>query len=310
MCYYLLDIIGKLFIKNIEMKFLKRIIKGIKFRLDTYFLTCFGIFDYLRSNNNIYNEPSICGFFQCYKQPKSAIAMLASFRKIYPTNSIHMFCDNGFDFSHVAEHFGCKYEYLSNKSGKGDTLYFLSKEQVMSYMKRLVYTAQNSTENFLMILEDDFRIYKKIKKLKFDWNCVKPDHHFTGRKLTSLLRARNSSIPWYVSNMYFTGCGGAMLNRAFLVDNFSDGKKLENAVDEVSLYIQKQWGAIPQDAILTALILYFGGTAGMYIGFTEARYWRYRLKPFFGSFDIVHNDKSLYNLPLSEDENKIFLGLN
>lgn len=290
------------------MKSFKRIIKGINFRLDTYFLTFFAIFDYLRSNNNIHNEPSICGFFQCYKQPKSAIASLISFRKIYPTSTIHMFCDNGFDFSHVASHFDCKYEYLSNKSGKGDTLYFLSKEQVMSYMKRLVYTAQNSTEDFLMILEDDFRVYKKIEKLKFDWNCVKPDHHFTGEKLTSLLRVHNDSIPTYVRNMYFTGCGGAMASRAFLVDNFSDSNKLENAVDEVSPYILNQWGAMPQDAILTALILYFGGTAGMYLGFTEARYLRYRLKPFLGSFDIVHNDKSLYNLPLSEDENKIFNG--
>lgn len=292
------------------MKFLKRIISGIEFRLDTYFLTFFGYFDYLRSNNHIYNEPSVSGFFQCYKQPKSAIAALASFRKIYPKSSIHMFCDNGFDFSHVAEHFGCKYEYLSNKSGKGDTLYFLTKEQVMSYMKRLVYTAQNSTEDFVMILEDDLRVYKKIKKLKFDWNCIKPDHHFTGRKLTSLLRARNSSIPWYVNNMYFTGCGGAMANRAFLVQHFSDEKKLKRAVDEVGPYIMKmkQWGAMPQDAILTALILYFGGTAGIYAGFTEARYWRYRLRPYLGGFDIVHNDKSFYNVPLSPDEQKIFSG--
>src|SRR3989344_8504011 len=110
--------------------------------------------------------------------------------------------------------------------------------------------------------------------------------------------------------MYFTGVGGAMVNRAFLVDYFSDEKKLENAVDEVSPYILKQWGAMPQDAILTALILYFGGTAGVYLGFSEAHYWKYRLKPFLGSFDVVHADKSLYNLPLSEDENKIFLGLN
>ncbi len=290
------------------MRILKRIIRGINFRLNTYFLTCFAIFDYIRSNNNIHINPSICGFFQCYKQPKSAITSLASFRKIYPTSTIHVFCDNGFDFSHVASHFNCKYEYLSNKSGKGVTLFFLTKEQVISYMKRLVFTAQNSTEDFLMILEDDFRVYKKIKKLKFDWNCVKPDHHFVGGKLTSLLRARNSSIPIYVRNMYFTGCGGAMVNRAFLVKHFSDEKKLGNAVDEVAPYILNQWGAMPQDAILTALILYFGGTAGRYAGFTEARYLKYRLRPFLGSFDIVHNDKSLYNVPLSEEENKIFCG--
>lgn len=288
------------------MKLLKRIIYGVRFRLDTYFLTCFGIFDYIRTNNNIHNEPSVCGFFQCYKQPKSMIAALDSFRQIYPDSSVHIFCDNGFDFSHVAKHFDCNYEYLKNESGKGDTLFFLTKENVMSYMRRLLYTAQNSTEDFVMILEDDFRVYKKIKKLKYDWNCVKPDHHFSGRKLTSILRARNKSIPWYVSNMYFTGCGGAMANRAFIVEHFSDDKKLQEAVDMVSPYILKQWGAMPQDAILTALILYFGGTAGIYLGFTEANYWKYKLRPYLGSFDIVHNDKSLYNVPMTEEENKIF----
>lgn len=70
----------------------------------------------------------------------------------------------------------------------------------------------------------------------------------------------------------------------------------------------KGWGALPQDAILTALILYFGGTVGLYRGFTEAGYWKYKLKPYLGSFDIVHNDKSLYNVPMSPEEDKIFLG--
>lgn len=299
------------------MKLFKKITKGVKFRLESIFLNCFSIFDYIRSNDHVYNEPTICGFFQCYKQPKSAIASLISFRKIYPNSPVHMFCDNGLDFSHVASYFNCKYEYLSNKSGKGDTLYFLTKEQVMSYMRRLLFSAQNSSEDFLMILEDDSRVYKKIKKLKFDWNCIKPDHHFSGKRLTSLLRSRNKSIPKFINNMYFTGCGGSMVNRSFLVKHFSDDKNLENAVDEVSPYIQNQWnGGMPQDAILTALILYFGGTVGAYpgfaedgaIGLTEIARWKYKFRPFFGRIDILHNDKSLYNVPLSEEENKIFLG--
>lgn len=291
------------------MKLLQKIIKGVQFRLDSCFLSIVAIVEYIKSNKNIHNEPSMGAFYQCYKQPKSVIATLASFRKVYPAGSIHLFCDNGLDFSHVASHFACKYEYLANRSGNGDTLYFVRKDQVMSYLKRLLFAAQNSSEDFLIILEDDARVYRKIKKLKFDWNCTKSNHHYSGRELTSLLKTRNNSIPSYINNMYFAGCGGAMINRTFFVDNFSDITRLETALDELALYIQKQWdGALPQDAILTALILYFGGSVGPYPGFTEIHYWRYKLRLFSRRIDIVHNDKSLYNVPLSEEENKIFLG--
>lgn len=300
------------------MNLLRKIIKGLIFRIESNLLAVFSIFDYIRSNNHVYENPSIGAFYQCYKQPKSLIATLASFRKIYPTSSIHLFCDyGGYDMSHIASHFNCEYENIPSKTGNGTTLYFLTKEQVMLYLKRLVFSAQNSREDFIMILEDDTRVYSKIRKLKFDWNCIKSDHHYSGKKLTSLLRTRNNSIPKYISNMYFAGCGGAMINRDFLVDNFSDEKKIDITIDELSPYIQKQWnGALPQDAILTALILYFGGTVGAYpgfaedgaIGFTEISRWKYKFRPFLGRIDIVHNDKSLYNLPLSEDENKIFLG--
>lgn len=292
------------------MYLLKKIIKGVKFRLESHFLRCFAVFDYLRSNNQVYENPSVGAFYQCYKQPKSVIASLSSFRKVYPASSVHLFCDNGLDFSHVAAHFNCKYQYLAERNGNGTTLYFLSKERVMSYIKRLVFAAQNSQEDFIMTLEDDSRVYKKIKNLKFDWNCIKSNHHYTGGGVTSLLKTRNSFIPSYISNMYFVGWGGALINRTFLVDNFSDIERLEKALNELAPYIQKQWdGALPQDAILTALVLYFGGTTGWYPGFSEVRYWRYKLRPFLGRIDVVHDDKSLYNVPLSEEENKIFLGL-
>lgn len=291
------------------MRSLKRIAYGVKFRLDSRFLSLFSAFDYLRTNDNIHRNPTICGFFQCYKQPKAAIGTLVSFRKFYPTSKVHMFCDNGLDFSHVAKHFNCEYEYITNPSGKGETLFFLTKEAVMNYMQRLLKTAQNSTEDFVMILEDDLTLLGSVDKFKFDYNCIKSDHHFSGRKLTSFLRKRNKSIPWYIPNMYFTGCGGASVNREFIVKHFSDRERLKVAIDETGDLMKEQWnGAMPQDAILTALILYFGGTTGWYPGFTEPHKLPYKLRPFLGKISIVHHDKSLYNVPMSDEESKIFLG--
>ena len=70
--------------------------------------------------------------------------------------------------------------------------------------------------------------------------------------------------------MYSTGWGGVMLNRDFFVKYFSNEEKLSEALNLVSPYIQGQWnGALPMDAIVTALILYFGGTVGWHPGFSE-----------------------------------------
>ncbi len=257
----------------------------------------------------MYDEPSVCAFYQCYKRPKCVITVLDSFRKVYPSGTVHLFCDQGDDMSHIAAHFNCKYEYMTNRSGNGTTLFFLSKERLMSYLDRLLYAAQNSKEDFMMILEDDSLVLGKIRKLKFDWNCIKSNHHYSGGGVTSILRIRNKSIPWYVRNMYFAGWGGVMLNRAFFVEHFSDKEKLSDAIDILSPQIQMQWeGALPMDAIVTALIIYFGGTVGWYPGFAETQYWRYKLRPLFGKIDVVHNAKSFYNSPMSIEEEKIFYG--
>lgn len=287
----------------------KKIIKGVKFRIESRLLAVFALFDYLKSTKKIYKNPSICAFYQCHKRPKAVIATLDSFRKVYPNSPIYLFCDDGDDMSHIAKYYNCEYEYMTKKTGRGGTLFFKSKDSVMFYLSKVLLAAKNSNEDFLMILEDDTRVYKKIKNLRFDWNCTKANHHYSGKKLTSILRSKNNSIPWYIPNMYFAGCGGAMVNRKFFVDNFSDTERVSAVLDELAPYVEKQWpGALPQDAILTALIFYFGGTVGMYPGFAEVQYSRYKLRPFLGRVDVVHNDKSFYEASLSKEEEKIFYG--
>jgi hypothetical protein len=236
------------------------------------------------------------------------IATLDSFRKIYPTSKVHLFCDNGLDMSHIANHFNCTYQYISERTGNGDTTYFVSKEKLIAWIERLLFAAQNSSEDFILILEDDVRVFNKIGKIKFDLNCIKPNHKL-GREATRFLQARGSTIPKYIHNIYYGGFGGSIINRAFIEEHFSNREKLKIALDEICPFIQRRWnGGLPQDACLTMLIIYFGGTLGLYNGFAEVRYLKYRLRPFLGKIDVLHDDKSLYNLPLSPVENKIFLG--
>jgi len=222
--------------------------------------------------------------------------------------------------SHIASHFDCQYEYLADGNDSG--FWFQSKEQLFSWVNRLLFVAQNSQEEFLMILEDDVRIYKKIKKLKFDFNGVKPCEQLRG-KITSFLKIRNDSIPSYINNIYYGGCGGTLINRKFIVDNFSNFENLDSAMDVVVPYALEHFKTLPADALITMLVLYFGGTIGPYAGFaeigsfglrgfidnfTEMSHWKYYFYPFFGRIEVVHNDKSFYNVPLSEEENEIFSG--
>lgn len=303
------------------MNFLRKITSKIKTVAGAYFLNFFAIFDYLKSKNHIYKEPSISVFYQCFNQPKCVITAIKLFREFYPKNAIFLYSNKGLDMSHIASHFDCKYEYLSNGIDSG--FWFKTKEDIISWVKRLLFAAQNSKEDFVMIMEDDARVYRKIKKLKFDFNCVKPCLQL-GKDITRFLKIRNSSIPSYINNIYFGGCGGTLINRKFIVDNFSNLENLDSAVEELLPYTKKHFkGALPADGLITMLIFYFGGTVGMYSGFAEVgnpgirglkdnflemSHWKYYLRPFLGRIEVVHNDKSLYNVPLTEEENRIFLG--
>ncbi len=286
-----------------------------------YFLSIFAIFDYLKSNKQVYVEASVGAFYQCYKQPKSVIATLGSFRKSYPNTTAYVFSNKGLDMSHVASHFNCNYEYLTNGNDSG--FWFSSKEELLAWIQRLLSVAQNSTDDFIMILEDDVRVYKKIKKLKFDLNSIKPCLQL-GKEITTFLKTRNATIPSSISTIYYGGYGGTVINRKFIATHFSNPEILGAAIDELIPYASTHFGTLPADALITMLTYYFGGTVGIYAGFAEVRskgfigfidnfvemsHWKYYLYPFLGRVEVVHNDKSLYNLPLSEKENKIFLGL-
>ncbi|MFZ2150103.1 MAG: hypothetical protein WAV15_03010 [Minisyncoccia bacterium] len=301
------------------MIFLRRAFGRLKFMGRCYFLSFFAIVDYFKSNR-VYNEPSVCAFYQCFNQPKCVIATIKSFREFYPNSSVYLFSNKGLDMSHIASHFNCKYEYLY--SGNDSGFWFLSKEEVLSWVKRLLFVAQNSTEDFVMILEDDARMYGKIKKLKFDFNGIKPCEQLR-EKITAFLKLQNKSIPNYINNIYYGGCGGTLINRNFIVNNFSNQEKLSSALDAVLPYAQEHFGTLPADALITMLVLYFGGTIGPYAGFAEVgssgfmgfidnfvemSHWKYYFSPFLGRIEVVHNDKSFYNVLLSEEENKIFLG--
>jgi hypothetical protein len=51
----------------------------------------------------------IGAYFQCYKQPYATYKVLESYRKYYPTETIVLLSDNGYNYEKMAKHFNCIY---------------------------------------------------------------------------------------------------------------------------------------------------------------------------------------------------------
>ena len=52
---------------------------------------------------------NIGAYLQCYKNPYATYKCLESFRKFYPTSTVVLLSDNGYDYSKMAEYFNCIY---------------------------------------------------------------------------------------------------------------------------------------------------------------------------------------------------------
>ena len=247
-------------------------------------------------------NPSIGAFYQCHKRPKSVIATLESFRKFYPDSDVYLVCDGGFDYENLAQHFNCQYEYCS-RVGNGQATMFATKQDILNWLGRLLKAAQSIKEDYILILEDDVRVLNKIQELTFDLNGINP-HERIGINMTEFLKGRNSTmLP--LENYYYGGCGGSLINKKFLLDNF---KNLDTVYDLLDGLKEGRWkDIIASDYYLTVLTLYFGGTVGQYKGFCETWHKMYKIKRFLNMVSVVHQDKSLYAVAPDEGD-EIYLG--
>jgi hypothetical protein len=55
-------------------------------------------------------------FFQCYKQPVATFHALSNFRKSYPTSTIVLLSDNGYNYTKMAEHFNAIYIHANENN--------------------------------------------------------------------------------------------------------------------------------------------------------------------------------------------------
>lgn len=251
------------------------------------------------------SQPTIAGFYQCYKQPKAFLASVVAFRKHYPDSDLFIFSDGGFDYAEVSRKFNAKFFY-EKKLGNGVTTLLNDREAFKIWLGRLFYAAQNAKEDYIIILEDDVKALRKVKSLKYDLNGVNETERI-GPDMTAFLKSAGASVPKGCADYFYGGCGGSILKKDFILKNLNP-VTIDSAVDDLFPHVQKCRSTFfPSDYWLTILTLYFGGKIGQYSGFCEkARERRvYPFKLLFRQIEILHQYKDLYNKELSPEEKEL-----
>jgi len=195
----------------------------------------------------------IGAYFQCYKQPTATYHALLNFRRSYPTGSVVLLSDAGYDYSRMAAHFGATYVHSKDNigvaAGPGKPL-GPNLSQFRRYIARLVPAIEMIDAAHFMWLEDDVRVIRRYS--------VPFAGTLNGNVVYKIAAATFDAIPFCLSprvDSYYTGHGGTVYEKAsflamlrndsvndWLIDNWSKlrrGKFIDNDLFfSLSCYVQ------------------------------------------------------------------------
>lgn len=230
---------------------------------------------------------NISFFYQCYKQPFACKKAIEQIRTIYKDEEIFLFCDGG-DVQHeqIAKSFkNITYEYCERISGLSVGNYPSDTFASRKYLNRMLKAIQQTTAEFIVLIEDDVRIIKKI-----DMSQV----------IYDLNGAHNMQYPQNIQNyckywlnnksQMHSGAGGAIIRTAFF------RRILNDPLIDVHLNKLFEMRPIPAgcDLILTFLTYVYEGTVGNYPGFCEKNWPDYSYRLSNNLIEVLHQFKDYY----------------
>ncbi len=202
---------------------------------------------------------TLAAFYPTYNKPDRVYHVLRHFRKHYPTATVHLVADGGCNLAAVAWQFGCIYHHEPH-------IGFAVKcsEAVMaSWMRRLLVACEQSSEEWVLMLEDDVLVRALIDVPEYALaGADMGPHALFDMPLAKAIRARHP----HLVNLGFGGGGGTMLNR-------------QKAVNSIAAYLQgcdfgewtKGLGCRLSDAWLTVMFWNCGYQTGPNKDLAETR---------------------------------------
>ena len=242
------------------------------------------------------NTPEFGAYFQCHKNPLATYKVLESFRQFYPSNTIVLVSDNGYNYEGMAEKFNCAYlhcnenlVYIHRKMDDGSHV-----QHGMKLMKRIYDALLHVKEDYFMWLEDDVIINQKvIDNFRYDINGYCP-HSFKKETLCEL----NKKYPFIEKDWDYrwSGHGGSIFNKQSFIGM---AQCEDNAMDLLENWHKYHLlpDELPQDYFFSLLMIINKGSVGPYFGHADgvnnqidkSIYVQHQYKKFYG--DLLPDDK-------------------
>jgi len=206
-------------------------------------------------------------FLQCYKYPMATYKCLESFRRHYPTNTIVLLSDNGFNYSEMAKYFNCIYihsnenVHLCNKDFSNEKYI----ENVNKIIERFKTAFNLIKEEYIMWLEDDVSINDKITDIfRYDINGFCPNSYNE-----NMINGLNQKYHYIKKgNIYrWSGQGGSVFNKPNILKYFEN----KDIINDVLINWQKYnlTYDICHDYFISLLVNLNNGTIGPYEGHND-----------------------------------------
>lgn len=179
--------------------------------------------------------PSFGAYFQCYKNPYATYRVLESFRRHYPSSTVVLCSDNGYDYTKMAEHFNCIYHHRTknmwliygkceeiDKGKDGEHIPWA--KELLSHMKSMFSLIK---EDYMLWLEDDIAINHPISDPCInDINGFNPNTYWENMKV-QLSKKYTHIHP--LKDYTWSGGGGSIFNKKAIL-HYLDNEPIINDI--------------------------------------------------------------------------------
>lgn len=232
---------------------------------------------------------SIAAYFQCYKQPLATYYALQSFRKTYPTQTIVLISDNGYNYSKMAKHFNCIYIHSDCNYPLINNIDDKYKLKVYGLIERILYACSLIKEEYIMWLEDDVYIHRPSPlSLQYDLNGYCPNtissNHFMTLK---------GDFPNLNNEIRISGHGGSIYKKDSLVKSLINTNPINTLLDNWQIYFSPE-ANLCQDLFISILLHINGYSIGPLEGHGDS-------SELDSNFTIQHQYKKYYGIPMPEE---------
>lgn len=224
---------------------------------------------------------TVGAFFQCYKNYKATEYALKAFRAAYPTSTIVLLSDNGYDYSKFVDEYNVLYFHETRSCPSFDTK---DTEKQKLCIQRWQQYLPLIKEDYFMILEDDVLVLKPYEEPflgTINGNCINCMSSELFKKIPD-----SSFLP--ETKVFYSGHGGSVYHKIQFLHAISNQPRND--------FLFTNWHslglgpAIDFDVLCSLLVLLDGGN----IHHMKTHKDRYTNTNSLFDAHVLHQFKDLY----------------